>query len=86
MSTTNILWELFHGLICICGNPKKATMSHCRFCYYSLTPALRNKLYRKFRNGYEEAYIESVTELANKRSGDELAAFQKRVEEVGLIV
>lgn len=86
MSQTDILWELFWGLVCICGDPKKASMSHCRNCYYSLPGELRNQLYRKFRNGYEAAYIESVTVLAKQKSGEELAAFQKRVEEVGLIV
>jgi hypothetical protein len=45
---------------CICGKRKKEMMSHCRSCYFSLPPENRKALYRKFNQGYQEAYRESL--------------------------
>jgi len=45
---------------CICGKKKGERMSHCRKCYFSLPPENRQALYRKFNNGYQEAYLESI--------------------------
>jgi hypothetical protein len=43
-----------------CGGKKSRGKSHCRDCYFLLPPRLRNALYRRFGEGYEEAYEESL--------------------------
>lgn len=47
-----------------CGGRKQSKMSHCRRCYYLLPRVMRNALYRRFGDGYEEAYEESLAYLA----------------------
>lgn len=49
---------------CQCGKSKASRKSHCRTCYFKLPPAMRSALYRKIREGYEEAYAESLAYLA----------------------
>lgn len=46
-----------------CGKEKKPKMSHCRKCYYALSPTMRQSLYRQFGSGYEEAYEASLRYL-----------------------
>lgn len=51
-----------------CGKSKRPKMSHCRSCYYALPPKMRSALYQGFGAGYEEAYEESLSFLADKRA------------------
>ncbi len=44
---------------CACGKPKKSGNSFCYGCYSSLPEDLQKKLYRRFGDGYEEAYEEA---------------------------
>jgi hypothetical protein len=46
-----------------CGGAKRSRMSHCRRCYYWLPPTMRQALYRRFGQGYEEAFTASVEYL-----------------------
>lgn len=46
-----------------CGKSKRPKMSHCGRCYRALPPRLRSALYRKFGDGYEEAFEESLNYL-----------------------
>ncbi len=41
---------------CACGNNKKEGMSFCYSCYSSLPDDIQKDLYKRFGNGYEEAY------------------------------
>lgn len=51
------------GEKCVCGAWKAVRMSHCKNCYASLPSTLKKNLYRRFGNGYEEAYAKSITKL-----------------------
>jgi hypothetical protein len=46
-----------------CGGKKQAAQSHCKRCYFKLSAALRLSLYKRFGNGYEEAFEESLLVL-----------------------
>jgi transglutaminase/protease-like cytokinesis protein 3 len=46
-----------------CGGRKNKMRSHCPKCYYALTPESRQALYRRFGDGYSEAYVASLNEL-----------------------
>ncbi len=48
---------------CLCGNPKGRSMSHCRSCYYTLSPSERSALYNRIGQGYEEAFMASLKVL-----------------------
>lgn len=55
--------QAFRSDKCICGAKKKPQMSHCRKCYYRLPFDLRQSLYKRFGQGYEEAYQASIQHL-----------------------
>jgi hypothetical protein len=44
---------------CACGNYKKEGNSFCYKCYSNLPNDMQKALYRRFGNGYEEAYEEA---------------------------
>ena len=44
---------------CACGSYKKEGNSFCYNCYSSLPNEMQKALYRRFGNGYEEAYEEA---------------------------
>ncbi len=54
------------GEECICKGPKRARMSHCRTCYFSLPERQRRALYRRIGSGYAEAYADSLLTLKAK--------------------
>lgn len=60
-----ILASLGSG-ICACGAKKRPKKSHCRRCYFALPPQMRQALYQRFGEGYEEAYEASLELLAGK--------------------
>ena len=68
--------EILRGLgstICeACGNRKQAKMSHCRTDYFALPRAMRNALYQRYGEGYEEAYEASLAWLAEKKKSESL--------------
>lgn len=41
---------------CQCGKPKKSRMALCYDCYSSLPKDTQKTLWKKIRNGFEEAY------------------------------
>lgn len=61
--------SLVHELqsdVCRCHEPKNKMQTFCRSCYYTLSPALRMRLYRRIGEGYEEAYGLAVQTLQHK--------------------
>jgi hypothetical protein len=67
MDTRKSILEDFLGTECVaCGAEKKSKMSHCSKCFWKLPKAMRDKLYKRFGEGYEEAFDESTKWLANK--------------------
>lgn len=55
------------GTVCrTCGGSKRARMSHCLGCFMRLPKSMRDALYRRIGQGYEQAYRESNTFLARK--------------------
>jgi hypothetical protein len=62
--TKGEILESFKGQICAaCGGKKGPRMSHCTPCYHSLPPEQRQALYRRFGDGYEEAFLASLEYL-----------------------
>jgi hypothetical protein len=49
-----------------CGETKHPKMSHCRGCYFALPQAMRRALYKRFGEGYEEAFEESLQFLKER--------------------
>jgi hypothetical protein len=62
MNTKEIL-DSFNSNQCMCGKVKKPKMSHCKSCYYKLPHEMRINLYKRFYEGYQEAFIESLKYL-----------------------
>jgi hypothetical protein len=61
------LLEDFLGTECSgCGGEKRSKMSHCSKCYYKLPKTMQAALYKRFGEGYEEAFEASTKYLAEK--------------------
>lgn len=58
--TTKEILESFEGKTCVCGKYKQSRMSHCRSCYFKLPPEMRKALYKRFYEGYQEAFNRSL--------------------------
>lgn len=57
----------FLGTECsACGGVKRKGMSHCSRCYHRLPKPMQYALYRRFGEGYEEAFADSNAWLAKK--------------------
>lgn len=52
--------DMLQSLNCVCGASKARGRSHCRDCYLTLSPEKQKSLYRRFRSGYEESFLESL--------------------------
>jgi hypothetical protein len=51
------IWNAFRGLRCAgCGGVKRAHNAFCLRCYYRLPRALKQSLFQRFGEGFEEAY------------------------------
>ena len=48
---------------CQCGRGKKSGKSFCYICYNKLPKEMRNPLYQRIGDGYEEAYEDAVEYL-----------------------
>lgn len=57
------------GKVCRCGAAKRPRQTFCGNCFKRLSPMTKKALYRSFGNGYEEAYVEAVRQLAEGRGG-----------------
>lgn len=64
--TDQEIFNYFVSDICYCGKAKKSKMSHCRSCYHALPPEAKRALYKKFFNGYEESFRNSLEILNGK--------------------
>lgn len=59
VSSINIL-DMLSAKRCVCLNPKPAGRSFCAFCYRALSPEMQRSLYKRFRQGYEQAYLAAL--------------------------
>lgn len=50
----------------VCGLSKPKNTAFCKSCYYSLPYALRNALWSRFGEGFEEAYKSGLDWLRRK--------------------
>jgi hypothetical protein len=55
--------DMLQGRKCVCGAAKPPGKSHCSPCYFDLPPERARALYRRFRNGYEQAFLWSLMYL-----------------------
>lgn len=63
------IWREYMGLECaVCEKKKSKAQSFCSSCYYKLPEGMRKSLYRRFGDGYEEAYEEAIDELGGRKS------------------
>jgi hypothetical protein len=53
---------------CICHGAKPAKNGFCRGCYYSLPKAMKQALWQRFGEGYEEAHAAARQWLQEKRA------------------
>ena len=59
--------EDFLGTECSgCGGVKVSKRSHCSKCYYRLPKQMQSDLYKRFGEGYEQAFAASQKYLADK--------------------
>lgn len=63
--TDREIFNFFLSDICYCGKSKKSKMSHCQSCYHALLPEAKRDLYKRFGQGYEQAYRNSL-EILNQ--------------------
>ena len=57
METADI-WKAFMSTACAgCGGTKKPRNAFCLFCYREMPLALRSSLWKRFGDGFEEAYM-----------------------------
>jgi hypothetical protein len=54
--------------LCRCDRRKKKRMSFCPTCYGRLPREMKNALYRRAGQGYEEAYDAAVKHLEEKKA------------------
>jgi hypothetical protein len=62
LSRIDIL-DLLQSRKCVCGVKKSSGRSHCSFCYHALPPEKQKALYKRFRAGYEHAFLDSLIYL-----------------------
>lgn len=63
------IWDEFRSKQCSnCGGPKPPNNGFCRSCYYSLPKSLRNPMWARFGDGYEEAHEAARQWLAERRA------------------
>jgi len=53
----------YKGGICRCGRPKEPNNTFCGKCYWALGHNQRRALYKRFGEGYEEAYAAAAAFL-----------------------
>lgn len=46
-----------------CDSDKPEGKSFCRRCYFSLPKQLRSDLYRRYGQGYQQAFIDAMAQL-----------------------
>lgn len=51
------------GTVCPCGGPKASRNTFCRTCYFTLPYDMRQALYRRIGEGYQEAYAAAIAHL-----------------------
>jgi hypothetical protein len=57
------IWTNFKATTCLCGRKKIEKQSFCKRCYLTLDPQKRYALYKRFGEGYEEAFEVAIAEL-----------------------
>ena len=54
---------------CRCGREKQARNTFCNNCYYKLPSEIKKALYKRFGDGYEQAYDAAVQFLNGESNG-----------------
>lgn len=55
------VWLDFKGTVCAaCGNEKRQHHSFCHRCFFFLPRNLKYDLYRRFGDGYEQAFRDAL--------------------------
>ena len=61
-------WREFDETRCAaCGNAKPRFNAFCKPCYFKLDVPMRQALYKRFGQGFEEAYFEAKEYLIGER-------------------
>lgn len=56
------IFEVFSGTKCqSCDGTKRRLNAFCSWCFRELPPALKSSLYKRFGQGFEEAYQASLS-------------------------
>ena len=59
------IWKVFCGKRCLCGGNKKPGMAFCGPCYFLLPKAMKDELWKRFGEGFEEGYEAAARWLTN---------------------
>ena len=63
------IWDEFRSRVCpACGGSKTLNNGFCRACYHSLPKILRDGMWKRFGDGYEEAYKAAAKWLADRKA------------------
>jgi len=60
------LLDELRGTKCRCGSEKRSRETFCKCCYYTLPAEMRRALYRRFDEGYEQAYAAAAKVLVSR--------------------
>ena len=78
------IFSAFAGTTCAgCGGTKRKANAFCTFCYRELPAALKNSLWKRFGQGFEEAYQACLSWFRTHPFQGEHRAKQKTLFEEG---
>jgi hypothetical protein len=66
MEKRTVLDDFLGNECAACGGFKRTRMSHCGICYHRLPLEMQSTLYRRFGDGYEDAFAASTAWLLEK--------------------
>jgi len=63
-NATQDAWPNFIGRICpVCARAKPKNNAFCRACYFALPRVMRFSLWKRFGEGFEQAYLAAKQHL-----------------------
>ena len=73
-SKTESILRQFVGTACVCGQVKESKHAFCFRCYRSLPPTTQRSLWKRFGQGFEDAYVRAEKVLLERSARREARA------------
>ncbi len=82
MNPEEIIAVLFGKRCQVCGGTKKRNAAFCTWCYRELPKALQSSLWKRFGDGFEEAYMACLSwfrthPVKTRKSGEQPTLFKE---------